>query len=101
MRPVYRRRRDALLAALAARLPQWEPAGVAAGLHLVAWLPPGLDEDAAVAAAAARGVRVRGVGPYRLATPGRAGLILGYAALDEAGLAAGVGLLAAAVRDLR
>jgi GntR family transcriptional regulator/MocR family aminotransferase len=101
MRPVYRRRRDALLAALAARLPQWEPAGVAAGLHLVAWLPPGLDEEAAVAAAAARGVRVRGVGPYRLATPGRAGLILGYAALDEAGLAAGVGLLAAAVRDLR
>jgi GntR family transcriptional regulator/MocR family aminotransferase len=100
MRPVYRRRRDALLAALAARLPQWEPAGVAAGLHLVAWLPPGLDEDAVVAAAAARGVRVHGVGPYRLATPGRAGLILGYAALDEAGLAAGVDLLAAAVRDL-
>src|SRR5215471_12818673 len=41
MRPVYRRRRDALLAALARRLPQLEPAGVSAGLHLVTWLPPG------------------------------------------------------------
>ena len=44
MRPVYRRRRDALLAALARHLPWLEPAGVSAGLHLVTWLPPHLDE---------------------------------------------------------
>jgi hypothetical protein len=31
MRPVYRRRRDALVTALAQRLPQLEPAGVAPG----------------------------------------------------------------------
>ena len=36
MRPLYRRRRDALLAALGERLPELEPAGIAAGLHLVA-----------------------------------------------------------------
>ena len=40
MRPVYRRRRDALLAALARHLPWLEPAGVSAGLHLVTWLQP-------------------------------------------------------------
>ena len=97
MRPVYRRRRDALLAALATHLPGWEPAGAAAGLHLVAWLPAGLTEDAVVAAAAACGIRVHGVGPYRLAGPGRPGLIFGYAAMSERALAAGVRELAAAV----
>jgi GntR family transcriptional regulator / MocR family aminotransferase len=35
MRPVYRSRRDALLRALAQHLPDLEPAGIAAGLHLV------------------------------------------------------------------
>ena len=39
MRPMYRSRRDALLTALAQHLPELEPAGIAAGLHLVAWLP--------------------------------------------------------------
>ena len=66
MRPVYRRRRDALLAALRAELPGFEPAGIAAGLHLVAYLPPGLDEARLVAAAAARGVAVYGLEPYRI-----------------------------------
>ncbi|MEP6638937.1 MAG: PLP-dependent aminotransferase family protein, partial [Chloroflexota bacterium] len=46
MRPIYRRRRDALLAALARWLPDFRPAGASAGLHVLAWLPPGLDEAA-------------------------------------------------------
>ncbi|MDG4820694.1 PLP-dependent aminotransferase family protein [Asanoa sp. WMMD1127] len=96
MRPVYRRRRDALLAALAAHLPEFRPAGVAAGLHLVAWLPPGLDEDTVVAAGLRSGVGVHGVGPYRLA-PGPPGLIFGYATLDPPAIDEGLGLLAAAL----
>ena len=48
MRPVYRRRRDALLAALPARLPELEPVGVAAGQHVVAWLPAGPRRGAVV-----------------------------------------------------
>ena len=52
MRPVYRRRRDALLAALREHAPELEPAGIAAGLHLVAYLPDGTDETAVVEAAA-------------------------------------------------
>ncbi|HEX6444207.1 MAG TPA: PLP-dependent aminotransferase family protein [Streptosporangiales bacterium] len=100
MRPVYRRRRDTLLAALRERLPELEPAGAAAGMHLVTWLPPGLDESAVVAAAAGRDVGVYGVGPYRLA-PGRDGLIFGYSALGEQAIAEGVRRLAGAIGDLR
>jgi GntR family transcriptional regulator/MocR family aminotransferase len=100
MRPVYRARRDALIAALRDRLPDLEVVGVAAGQHLVAWLPPDLDEADVVQAALARGVGVYGVGPYRL-SPGRGGLLFGYASLNERAIAEGVGLLADAVADLR
>ena len=96
MRPLYRRRRDALLAALREHAPDLEPAGIAAGLHLVAYLPEDVDEAAVVDAAAARGVAVEGLGPYRL-SDGRPGLIFGYAALDERGLTEAVRLLADAI----
>jgi GntR family transcriptional regulator/MocR family aminotransferase len=97
MRPVYRRRRDALLTALARELPELEPAGAAAGLHLVAYLPPGLEEAAVIAAAARRGVALHGLAPYRLSPGGRPGLIFGYATLDERTLERGVSLVAEAV----
>ena len=61
MRPIYRSRRDALLTALAQHLPELEPTGIAAGLHLVAWLPQDLDEATVIAAAAREGVAVAGV----------------------------------------
>ncbi|WP_214401135.1 PLP-dependent aminotransferase family protein [Pseudonocardia lacus] len=101
MRPVYRRRRDALLAALAARLPDLEPAGIAAGLHLVAWLPPDLDEAAVVAAAARHGVAVHGVTPYRMARTGPGGLVFGYSSIGERAITTGVDLLADAVAEVR
>jgi GntR family transcriptional regulator/MocR family aminotransferase len=103
MRPVYRSRRDALLAALAEHLPELEPAGIAAGLHLVAWLPDDLDEAKVIAAAAREGVAVAGVSPYRLSPAPRGGLIFGYSNLEERQIADGVGRLAIAVsgRDRR
>lgn len=101
MRPIYRRRRDALLDALTARLPDLEPAGVSAGLHLVAWLPPDLDEAAVVAAAGRQGVRVNGVAQYRLSPTGRGGLIFGYSALSERAVANGVARLATAIAAVR
>jgi GntR family transcriptional regulator/MocR family aminotransferase len=101
MRPVYRRRRDALLAALRTRLPDLEPVGVAAGQHVVAWLPDDLDEGAVVAAAARHGLVVQGVAPYRLRTAGPGGLIFGYATLTERAIADGIGALADAVAEVR
>ncbi|MFF5233158.1 PLP-dependent aminotransferase family protein [Dactylosporangium sp. NPDC000521] len=99
MRPLYRRRRDTLLAALARHLPQLRPVGVAAGQHLLAWLPPHLSEPAVEAAARARGLAVFGVGRYRL-TPGPPGLLFGYAHLTDRAIEEGITLLAAALSDL-
>jgi GntR family transcriptional regulator / MocR family aminotransferase len=101
MRPVYRRRRDALLAALHERLPDLDPVGIAAGLHLVAWLPPDLDEAEVVGAAARRGLGVYGVRPYRIASDGPGGLIFGYATLNERMIEEGVGILAEVIAALR
>jgi GntR family transcriptional regulator/MocR family aminotransferase len=101
MRPVYRRRRDALLAALGEQIPELEPAGIAAGLHLVAYLPDDLDEATVVQAAAERGLAVYGLGQYRLSPGGRGGLIFGYATLSERAIAEGVATLADVIGSLR
>ena len=100
MRPVYRRRRDALLDALRTRLPDLRPTGVSAGLHLTAWLPPHLDDAEVVAAAARRGLRVYGLGPYHLDGAGDPGLIFGYASLTEPTIARGVDILADVIASL-
>ncbi|HEY6315246.1 MAG TPA: PLP-dependent aminotransferase family protein [Streptosporangiaceae bacterium] len=101
MRPVYRTRRDALLRALAQYLPELEPTGIAAGLHLVAWLPQDLDEAMVIAAAAREGVAVAGVTPYRLSPAPRGGLIFGYSNLNERAITDGVTRLTRAVSSLR
>jgi GntR family transcriptional regulator/MocR family aminotransferase len=97
MRPVYRRRRDILLTALREKAPALEPAGIAAGLHLVTWLPPDLDEATVVSAAASRGVAVHGLTPYRLTSTGPGGLIFGYSSLSERAIVDGVTLIAEAL----
>jgi GntR family transcriptional regulator/MocR family aminotransferase len=79
MRQRYRRRRDALLAALAGRRVR----GVAAGLHLVLDLAPG-EEAPLIARAAADGLALDGLGAYWHDPAGRPeGLVLGYAAPPE------------------
>ncbi|MGI8715210.1 MAG: PLP-dependent aminotransferase family protein [Solirubrobacteraceae bacterium] len=100
LRPVYRARRDALVAALAQRLPQLRPAGIAAGLHLVTWLPAELDETEVVQAAAAQGVAVVGLEPYRVAPSAAGGLIFGYSTIAETAIHRGIGLLADAIAEL-
>jgi GntR family transcriptional regulator/MocR family aminotransferase len=102
MRPVYRGRRDALLRALARHLPQLRPVGASAGLHVLAWLPPGIDEAALVGRAAALGVGVDGVTPYRIVggdQPG--GLLFGYGTVIESAIEEGVRLIAGALDEDR
>jgi GntR family transcriptional regulator/MocR family aminotransferase len=98
VRPRYRRRRDALVAALLAGRDDLVVEGVAAGLHVAVRLPPHLTEEAIVEAAAARGVAVATVGEHAVA-PRPAALVLGYARLPEAGLRAAARALLAAMDD--
>jgi GntR family transcriptional regulator/MocR family aminotransferase len=98
MRPIYRRRRDVLVSALAQHLPELRPVGVAAGMHLLAWLPTGMDEAEAIATAARAGIRLDGVAPYRLDRPGPGGLIFGYATLGESAIPEAVRTLAHSLR---
>jgi GntR family transcriptional regulator / MocR family aminotransferase len=95
-RGTYRRRRDALVAALARHLPRVRVSGIAAGLHLVAHLPAGADERAVVEAARARGVGLQGLAEHRL-LPGPPALLLGYGRIAEPTIEPGVRELAAAV----
>ncbi|MFF9114421.1 PLP-dependent aminotransferase family protein [Streptomyces massasporeus] len=59
----YRRRRDALVAAVAARAPQARVTGIAAGLHVLLRLPPGT-EQSVVQAAHWRGLALHGLARY-------------------------------------
>ncbi|MFJ5261340.1 PLP-dependent aminotransferase family protein [Streptomyces sp. NPDC088387] len=60
----YRRRRDALVAALAERAPDVTVTGIAAGLHAVLQLPPGTEESV-IRAAAWQGLSVHGLSRFR------------------------------------
>jgi GntR family transcriptional regulator/MocR family aminotransferase len=82
------------------RLPSLVPTGISAGLHLVAWLPDGLDETTVVEAAYRAGVGVDGVLPYRIATTGPGGLVFGFATVSEHAIAEGVEILARVIVDL-
>ncbi|MEU6667319.1 PLP-dependent aminotransferase family protein [Streptomyces sp. NPDC046727] len=90
MRQTYRRRRDRLVAALAAQAPQIEVTGIAAGLHAVLRLPPGT-ERSTVKAAAWQGVALDGLAAFRhpeSPTEAGDGLVVGYAAPAEHGYGA-------------
>ncbi|HEX8103772.1 MAG TPA: PLP-dependent aminotransferase family protein [Solirubrobacteraceae bacterium] len=93
MRAAYRRRRDLLVAALAAELPLARVGGVAAGLHALATLPRGPRADAVLAAAWADGVAV-----YGYDHGGATHLLLGFGSLPEPSIEPAVRALAAAWR---
>ncbi|TWD79143.1 GntR family transcriptional regulator/MocR family aminotransferase [Kribbella amoyensis] len=101
MRPRYRALRDTLVDRLAERLPELEPVGISAGLHVLTWLPPDLSEDAVAAAARERGLGVYGLRPYWVGAPRAEGLVFGYGGLTEKAVVEGVDLLAETVASLR
>ena len=100
MRILYRDRLDALRAAadeLAGNL--LEIPAAATGMHVVAYLPEGVN-DADVSARAARaGVVVAPLSSFRVTGEGRPGLLLGYTGFDAEGLHEGMTRLAGVVRD--
>jgi GntR family transcriptional regulator / MocR family aminotransferase len=100
VRLAYRRRRDRLVAALAAYAPGVRVTGIAAGLHAVAELGPGQREEQVIARAAARGVAIEGLGGYALREHTRGpALVIGYATPPEHGYTTALARLVAAIRD--
>jgi GntR family transcriptional regulator/MocR family aminotransferase len=91
----YRRQRDALLAALRARLPEVQVDGAAAGLFVVLRLAAGMDEAAVVRHARAVGLALE---PGGGAWPA---VVVGYANVPEAAMGAVADALAASVRAAR
>ncbi|MFI0979908.1 PLP-dependent aminotransferase family protein [Streptomyces sp. NPDC021093] len=99
MRLRYRRRRDDLVAALAARAPDVRISGIAAGLNAILELPPG-SEQSVVRAAHWQGLAVEGLSRYRhpeAPGEGKDGLMVGYATPTDSAWA---GALEALVRAL-
>ncbi len=97
MRLRYRRRRDMLVRELARELPQLDVRGIAAGLHIVAALPPGLDEQAVLVEARARGVGLSGLNEHAMEPQREQALLLGYAVSHEPTIRAAVRKLAEAL----
>lgn len=66
-----------------------------AGLQTVGWLPPGIGGEAAASACASQGIEVLPVDRYALEWTGpSAGLVLGFAAVDEREIGRGIDGLA-------
>jgi GntR family transcriptional regulator/MocR family aminotransferase len=92
MRASYRRRRDQLVAAVHEHLPGARVGGVAAGLHALVTLPPGLGVEAVLQAAWGDGV-----GVYGYEHAGATHLLLGFASLPEPSVEPAVRALARAL----
>ena len=86
---------------MARHLPELRPVGASAGLHVLAWLPPDIGEDAIVEAAQRVGIRVKGLGPRAGGPTAPAGLILGYGTISASAIDPGIEGLAAVVAEVR
>jgi GntR family transcriptional regulator/MocR family aminotransferase len=100
MRPIYRARRDALLGALRRHLPGLRPAGASAGLHVLAWLPPGVDGAALSRSAGQGGIAIETLDESWVGDATAGGVIFGYGSVPETAIDAGIRRLAESVPSL-
>ncbi|MFQ4144515.1 PLP-dependent aminotransferase family protein [Chlorogloeopsis sp. ULAP02] len=98
MRSLYAQRRATLVAALEREL-EFEIYAPETGMHLVLWLPPGMDDKLASQQAAAVGIDAMPLSLFSI-TETKAGLLLGYAAVDVHEIHDGVHRLAKALRAI-
>jgi GntR family transcriptional regulator/MocR family aminotransferase len=96
MRSIYAQRREALLRAAQRHCPQYALEGLDCGLNASLRLPARIADTQAALGAARRGIRVLPLSRYAIATPAN-GLLIGYAALTERRIVAGIARLAAAL----
>ncbi len=96
----YRVIRDRLVATLQREAPEVRVEGIAAGLHLLAWLAADADESAVVAAGARHSVGLYGLADYT--SPGRPrppALVVGYGGIARHGLDGALDALAGALAE--
>ncbi len=99
MRSVYMERRKSLTAAIRAQAGDiLEVVGEDAGMHLVALLPPGIDDVEVVTGAQQLGARVNALSQCCLTPPERGGLMLDYAVSNAQAMAAKVDILSSILR---
>jgi GntR family transcriptional regulator/MocR family aminotransferase len=101
MRKLYAERQQMMLEILArdaGGLIEAHPAD--AGMNLVGWLPPGVNDRAVDLAAARRGVIAMPVSGYASLPQRRGGLVLGYTGVDRAQMEDGVKKLVEAIREV-
>jgi GntR family transcriptional regulator/MocR family aminotransferase len=101
MRKLYLGRRNALVEQIRARLGDLLTiAGADAGLHLTAFLPPGVDDREVLRRGSARGITATALSTCYAGRRARAGLVLGFGGSDEGRLAAAVETLGGVIREL-
>jgi GntR family transcriptional regulator / MocR family aminotransferase len=101
MRALYAERQSAVVQAIGRELGGLLDVSPAeAGMHLVGWLPEGVNDAQAAALALDHGVETRALSEYLLHEKMRPGLLLGYAAVGEAEIFAGAKRLARALSHL-
>jgi GntR family transcriptional regulator/MocR family aminotransferase len=101
MRNVYAERQQELIDALKAECSDLiDVAAAGAGMHLVGWLRPNVDDRDVSTRAASRGVDAIPLSAFAVSRDvGRPGVLLGYAHVDRPAMFAAARSLAAAVRE--
>jgi GntR family transcriptional regulator / MocR family aminotransferase len=97
-RATYRRRRDALMAALQRYLPELPVEGIAAGLHLLVRLPRAIDAEGVAFRAEQQGVRVTPLSRYTHSKAAGEALVIGYGRIHETSVPPAVRALATALQ---
>jgi GntR family transcriptional regulator/MocR family aminotransferase len=101
MRMIYHERQETLVEAAGRELAGLlEAAPTQAGMHLIGWLPAGVDDVHASRAAASEGVDAIPLSFSGTVATGRGGLVLGYAGASPPEIRVGAARLAQALRPL-
>jgi GntR family transcriptional regulator / MocR family aminotransferase len=102
MNGIYQERQAALIEAVRQRLAgELEIKPTATGLHVMGWLPPGVDDRQVWQLAMARGVDVPPLSAHALCPQPRGGLVLGYACVSPPEIRTGIDRLAVALEARR
>lgn len=100
IRAAYGERQQLMVEQLHMRLPDiLEVSPDPAGMHLVTWLPPGVDDVAMAEASAAAGVSAPPLSYYSIEAPKRGALMLGYTGATRPRIKFGIQQLETALRS--